>query len=146
MPDILNEEMRRTATAKDPDKKTGRLALLFCKQCFCIKDARILDDRSVVAPNLRLTSPTNSRLLASSIRFAKPTDLRWKLRRVSIIGWSRSAARTTTRLPHTPTLQARSYAERYFKQPFKHIANMSDRTFDEDSYSAVQENLAAADV
>jgi hypothetical protein len=52
MPDILAEEMRRTAAAKTPDKKTGRLALLFCQQCFRINDARIVDDRSVVAPNL----------------------------------------------------------------------------------------------
>jgi hypothetical protein len=34
------------------DQKTGRLALLFCQQCFRIRDARIVDDRSVVAPNL----------------------------------------------------------------------------------------------
>jgi hypothetical protein len=52
MPDILAEEMRRTAAAKTPDKKTGRLALLFCQHCFRINDARIVDDRSVVAPNL----------------------------------------------------------------------------------------------
>lgn len=52
MSDILDEEMRKTAAAKAPDKKTGRLALLFCQQCFRIKDARIVDDRSVVATNL----------------------------------------------------------------------------------------------
>jgi hypothetical protein len=52
MPDILTEEMRRTAAAKAPDRKTGRLALLFCRQCFRINDARIVDDRSIVAPNL----------------------------------------------------------------------------------------------
>jgi hypothetical protein len=49
---ILNEEMRKTAAAKAPDKKTGRLALLFCQQSFRINDARIVADRSVVAPNL----------------------------------------------------------------------------------------------
>jgi hypothetical protein len=52
MPDILAKEMAKTAAAKAPDKKTGRLALLFCQQCFRIKDARIVDDRSVVATNL----------------------------------------------------------------------------------------------
>jgi hypothetical protein len=52
MPDILSEEMRKTATAKAPDKRTGRLAKLFCEQCFQIKDVRIVDDRSVVGPNL----------------------------------------------------------------------------------------------
>jgi hypothetical protein len=55
MPDILAEEMRKTAAARTPDKKTGRLALLFCQQCFRIRDARIVDDRSVVAPNLDFT-------------------------------------------------------------------------------------------
>jgi hypothetical protein len=52
MPDYLEEEIRKTAAAKTPDKKTGRLALLFCQQCFRIRDARIVDGRSVVAPNL----------------------------------------------------------------------------------------------
>jgi hypothetical protein len=52
MPDILGEEMRKTAAAKAADRKTGRLALLFCRQCFRIRDARIVEDRSVVAPNL----------------------------------------------------------------------------------------------
>jgi hypothetical protein len=52
MPDLLAEEMRKTAAARGPDKKTGRLALAFCQQCFRIKDARIVGDRSVVAPNL----------------------------------------------------------------------------------------------
>jgi hypothetical protein len=55
MPDVLADEMRKTAAAKTPDKKTGRLALLFCKQCFRIQDARIVDDRSIVAPNLDFT-------------------------------------------------------------------------------------------
>jgi hypothetical protein len=55
MPDILAEEMRKTAASKAPDKKTGRLALLFCKQAFRIDDARIVDDRYVVAPNLDFT-------------------------------------------------------------------------------------------
>jgi hypothetical protein len=52
MPDILSEEMRKTAASKAADKETGRLALLFCQQCFRIQDARIVDGRSVVAPNL----------------------------------------------------------------------------------------------
>ena len=52
MSDILAKEMAKTAAAKGPDKKTGRLALLFCQQCFRINNARIVDDRSVVAPNL----------------------------------------------------------------------------------------------
>ena len=52
MSDILDEEMRKTAAAKAPDKKTARLALQFCQQCFRINDARIVDDRSVVATNL----------------------------------------------------------------------------------------------
>ena len=52
MPDILDEEMRKTAAAKKPDKKTGRLALHFCRKAFRINDARIVDDRTVVAPNL----------------------------------------------------------------------------------------------
>ena len=52
MPDILAKEMAKTAAATAPDKKTGRLALLFCHQCFRIKDARIVNDRSVVATNL----------------------------------------------------------------------------------------------
>lgn len=52
MTDLLAEEMRRTAAAKTPDKKTGRLALLFCQQAFQINDARIVDDRCIVAPNL----------------------------------------------------------------------------------------------
>jgi hypothetical protein len=55
MADILDEEMRKTATAKAADKKTGRLALLFCQQCFRIQDARIVDGRSVVASNLDFT-------------------------------------------------------------------------------------------
>jgi hypothetical protein len=52
MPDILDDEMRKTAAAKAPDKKTGRLARMFCEQCVQIKDVRIVDDRSVVGPNL----------------------------------------------------------------------------------------------
>jgi hypothetical protein len=52
MPDLLAEEMRKTSAAKSPDKKTGRLALLFCQQAFRINDARIVDDRHVVAPSL----------------------------------------------------------------------------------------------
>jgi hypothetical protein len=52
MPDILDEEMRKTAAAKTPDKKTGPLALHFCRTAFRINDARIVDDRTVVAPNL----------------------------------------------------------------------------------------------
>lgn len=44
-----------TATAKTADKKTGRLAKLFCEQCFRIRDARIVDDRFIVAPNLDFT-------------------------------------------------------------------------------------------
>jgi hypothetical protein len=44
--------MRKTAAVKTTDKKTGRLALLFCQQSFRINDARIVDDRYVVAPNL----------------------------------------------------------------------------------------------
>jgi hypothetical protein len=52
MPDLLAEEMRKTAATKGHDKKTGRLALAFCQQCFRIKDARIVKNRSVVAPNL----------------------------------------------------------------------------------------------
>ena len=52
MPDFLEKEMQQTGAAKSPDKKTGKLALLFCQQCFRIKDARIVDERSVVAPNL----------------------------------------------------------------------------------------------
>jgi hypothetical protein len=52
MPDVLADEMRKTAAAKTPDKTAGRLALLFCKQCFRIQDARIVDGRSIVAPNL----------------------------------------------------------------------------------------------
>jgi hypothetical protein len=55
MTDILAEEMRRTAAAEAPDKKTGRLAKLFCEQSFRIKDVRIVDDRRVVAPNLDFT-------------------------------------------------------------------------------------------
>src|SRR5262249_19051809 len=51
-PDILDDEMRKTAAAKAPDKKTGRLARIFCEQCFQIKDVRIVDDKSVVGPNL----------------------------------------------------------------------------------------------
>ncbi len=52
MPDILDGEMRKTATAKTPDKKTGRLALHFCKKAFRINDTRIVDDRRVVGPDL----------------------------------------------------------------------------------------------
>jgi hypothetical protein len=52
MTDILSTEMRKTATARTADKKTGRLALRFCQQCFGVPDARIVDNRSVVAPNL----------------------------------------------------------------------------------------------
>src|SRR5690242_753884 len=52
MPDSLAKEMAKTAAAEAPDKETGRLALLFCEQCFRINDARIVDDRSVVATNL----------------------------------------------------------------------------------------------
>ena len=52
MSDILAKEMAKTAASKAPDKKTGRLALLFCQQCFRINDARIVDGRSVVATNL----------------------------------------------------------------------------------------------
>lgn len=55
MPDLLAEEMRKTAAAKAPDRKTGRLAKRFCEQCFQIKGARIVDDRSVVGPNLDFT-------------------------------------------------------------------------------------------
>jgi hypothetical protein len=55
MAEILHEEMRKTAAAKAPDKKTGRLALLFCQQCFRIQDARIVDGRSVVASNFDFT-------------------------------------------------------------------------------------------
>jgi hypothetical protein len=51
-PDILAEEMRKTALAKLPDKKTGRLAKLFCEQCFQIRGVRVVDDTSVVGPNL----------------------------------------------------------------------------------------------
>ena len=43
---------RWKATAEDPDKITGRIALRFCEQCFLIRDAWIVDDRSVVAPSL----------------------------------------------------------------------------------------------
>jgi hypothetical protein len=52
MPNYLEEEIRRTAVAKTPDRKTGRLALHFCQRAFRIDDARIVDDRYVVAPNL----------------------------------------------------------------------------------------------
>jgi hypothetical protein len=52
MPDILKEEMRKTAVAKAPDKKTGQLARLFCQQAFRLKDVEIVDDRRVVGPNL----------------------------------------------------------------------------------------------
>jgi hypothetical protein len=52
MPDYLEEEIRRTAAAKTPDRKTARLALRFCQQSFRINDARIVDNRYVVAPNL----------------------------------------------------------------------------------------------
>jgi hypothetical protein len=52
---MLAEEMRRTAAAKTPDKKTGRLAKLFCEQCFQIEDVQIVDDRHVVSPNFDLT-------------------------------------------------------------------------------------------
>ena len=52
MPDILDEAMRKTAAAKTPDKKTGRIARIFCQKAFRINDARIVDDRHVVAPNL----------------------------------------------------------------------------------------------
>jgi hypothetical protein len=55
VPDILSEEMRKTAAAKTPDKKTGRLAKRFCEQCFQITDVRIVDNRSVVGPNLDFT-------------------------------------------------------------------------------------------
>jgi hypothetical protein len=55
MPDILGEEMRRTAAAGAPDKKAGRLARLFCEQCFRIKGVRIVDDRRVVGTNLDFT-------------------------------------------------------------------------------------------
>jgi hypothetical protein len=48
----LEQEIRRTAAAKSPDRKTGRLAMLFCQQAFQINDARIVDDRYIVAPNL----------------------------------------------------------------------------------------------
>jgi hypothetical protein len=43
------------AAATTADKKTGRLAKLFCEQCFRIQDARIVDDQFVVAPNLDFT-------------------------------------------------------------------------------------------
>ena len=52
MPDYLEEEIRRTAAAKTADRKTGRLALHFCRKAFRICDARIVDDHCVVAPNL----------------------------------------------------------------------------------------------
>jgi hypothetical protein len=52
MTDYLKEEMRRTAAAKSPDKKTARLALHFCQQAFQITDARIVDDRYIIAANL----------------------------------------------------------------------------------------------
>lgn len=55
MPDILGEELRKTTAAEAADKKTGRLALRFCRQCFRIEDARIVDGRTVVAPNLDFT-------------------------------------------------------------------------------------------
>jgi hypothetical protein len=55
MPDILSEEMRKTAAAKTSDKKTGRLAKLFCEQCFQIKGVKIVDHRHVVGPNLDFT-------------------------------------------------------------------------------------------
>jgi hypothetical protein len=55
MSDILGEEMRKTAAAKAPDRKTGRLAKLLCEQCFQIKGVRVIDDRSVVGPNLDFT-------------------------------------------------------------------------------------------
>jgi hypothetical protein len=50
--DFLQEEMRKTAAARTPNRKTGRLALLFCKQAFQVNDARIVDDRCIVAANL----------------------------------------------------------------------------------------------
>jgi len=55
MSDILSDELRKTATAKTPDKKTGRLARIFCEQCFQIKDVKIVDHRHVVGPNFDFT-------------------------------------------------------------------------------------------
>jgi hypothetical protein len=52
--DYLQEEMRRTAAIKTPDKKTARLALHFCQQAFQINDAQIVDDRYIVAANLNV--------------------------------------------------------------------------------------------
>jgi len=43
---------RKPRLPRPPDRKTGRLAQLFCEQCFQINGVRIVDDRSVVGPNL----------------------------------------------------------------------------------------------
>lgn len=42
-------------TAVIADRKTGPIALRFCRQCLRVQDARIVDDSSVVAPNLDFT-------------------------------------------------------------------------------------------
>jgi hypothetical protein len=52
MPDMLDDEMRKSAARKTSDKKTGRLARMFCEQCFQMKDVQIVDDRRVVGPGL----------------------------------------------------------------------------------------------
>jgi hypothetical protein len=41
-----------TATAKTADKKTGRMAKLFCQQCLHVPDARIVDDRVITGAGL----------------------------------------------------------------------------------------------
>ena len=41
-----------TATAKTADKKTGRLAKLFCQQCLRVQDARIVDDQVIIGTAL----------------------------------------------------------------------------------------------
>jgi hypothetical protein len=52
MDELLAEEMRKTAAAKTPDRKTGRLAKLFCEQAFQITGVRIVDNKSAVGPDL----------------------------------------------------------------------------------------------
>jgi hypothetical protein len=43
------------ATTKTGDKKTGRIAKLFCQKCLRVQDATIVDDRSIVGTGLEFT-------------------------------------------------------------------------------------------